>query len=1150
MYTNRRYLKILVIAETSQEEEYSIQLLCGESDIVYQPETIDTPDNACALLHEKEFDAILMNPDFSNSHLLNLLQDITGAFPSLIMPVILINEDGKEYTAAQLTGSGKITLESGPCSHTTIQSQVYKSVENKIIAAANKESEEEIRKFKRVVEQNPSSVIITGLDGTIEYVNPKFCAVTGYSYHEVIGHNPSILKSGNQSDDFYRHLWETITSGKEWSGELHNIRKNGDSYWERASISSLKNDRGDITHYIAIKEDITDNKEILDELKKSEEKFRVIFESLGEGVAVVGLDGSIVQVNNNFVLLQGYDKEQEILGKNIFELISANDNTMIQYNMDRARDMDRSGVLEYRLLRKDGEEIDAEMSITLLKGSKETPLGYVVLVFDISERKKSDNAIRLSEAEKGAILEAIPDLMFHVNKEGKNLDPVLDAKLQSAFPESIARDVIPVITRAFDSGAIQIMEYPVLVNSVQEYYEARFIVSGIEEILVILRNVTDRKIIEEELLKAKEEAEKVSRYKSEFLANMSHEIRTPLNSILGFIDVLLRSSLDSTQSKYLSIVGSSAHNLLGIINDILDFSKIESKKLEIDITPFSLFTELEPVIDLFAEKAKEKNIELLAFIDPALPFSLLGDPLRIKQVMNNFLSNAIKFTPEEGEISVTVEGEHLSPEKIKINFSVTDNGIGIPPYKQAAIFDSFSQVDSSITRKYGGSGLGLSICQNLLELMKGTIHLKSEPGIGSTFSFEIDFDIPPENDAHSSGDLFLHAAGSIQQQVTLYQGPGSNYPEAALIKKYLKRLKYKTIDMDSIEEVSQHENIEIIIFPPLIRAMNILTSYQALDTDIPAVVIADDPGDITGFVDTHVHILYRPVTPSKIITVLGEALHKEIPGPFARDQFSSRHVSFPGARALVAEDHSVNRMLMEVMLKELQISSDFAGNGLEAFDKFKENKFDIILMDINMPVSDGIEATQMILEFEEKNALAHTPIVALTAKAMKGDRESFLEAGMDDYLAKPIESSMLKKILSHYLEDKKTVSGKIREAPKPSLPHSDRPTPLINQDEIEQIAGELDIPSDMLITLIQRFLSRSGENTSGLEEGIAAEDFSMIYHHAHKIKGAAANLRLKTVSECALQMEIHAYEEKEFPYKEHFKELVKQINTLKKQFTE
>jgi len=492
---------------------------------------------------------------------------------------------------------------------------------------------------------------------------------------------------------------------------------------------------------------------------------------------------------------------------------------------------------------------------------------------------------------------------------------------------------------------------------------------------------------------------------------MSHEIRTPMNGIIGFSELLKKTELNNKQQDFINIISQSATSLLDIINDILDFSKIESGKLELEIFPFNPFEEFEPIIELFSAKAYEKNIKLISFIHPKLPETLLGDSLRIKQILINLIGNAIKFTPDNGIVKINIIKLSKNEKTVKVRFSVEDTGIGIPKDKQEIIFSPFSQADESTTRKFGGTGLGLTISMKLVNLMGTTLKLESEQGKGSCFFFEIDFPIDPEK----SDAPCLTMKNKIN--VGIYQS-NDEVDDTKIYEKLL--IDYlEAFDLD-INKFHDFEKFKEFSYPKAVIFLTTTVDVGLLDLlkekNIARILILDKHVPLSSPEKEYFsELIYHPINGSKIF----DSLLKYV------DEFSStvkenantliEEVSYQDKKILVVEDNEVNQQLIEFMLEVMGIKVFVVSNGLEAFEIVQKKNFDLILMDINMPIMNGMEATEKILEYEKEKNLIHTPIVALTANAIKGDKEKFLSYGMDGYLSKPIDKNELDLILRNYL---------------------------------------------------------------------------------------------------------------------------------------
>ncbi|MCK9455638.1 ATP-binding protein [Sulfurimonas sp.] len=510
-------------------------------------------------------------------------------------------------------------------------------------------------------------------------------------------------------------------------------------------------------------------------------------------------------------------------------------------------------------------------------------------------------------------------------------------------------------------------------------------------------------------------AQEASEAKSMFLANMSHEIRTPLNGIVGFTELLKDSGLQEEQSEFVDIIEKSSENLLEIINNILDLSKIESNKLEIENIAFNPITEFESAVEVYAVRASEKHINLGCFVDPSLEFPLKGDPTKLKEVIINLLSNAVKFTNNAGSINVNIRRVESSEiGKTRIKFEIQDSGIGVTNEQKSKIFEAFSQADTSITRKYGGTGLGLTISSSFINLMGGELDLDSKVGEGTTFFFTLDFE-EVETLTESTKDSFstlkaliLSDSMKIKKQDKYlreyldYFGVGyTTFKDVSKIALLQKDVNYNLIFVDydyaneeTLEELSKLPQ-ELIV----LTKSNLMKKIDSLGLDI-------------------FKVLYEPLHASKIKQTLENYVMSnastQVAKKVSRKKFDLNTSRFV-ANVLVAEDNIINQKLIQRTLEDLGLSVTIANNGLDAFQKRKDENFDMIFMDIQMPFLDGVEATAEILEWEEDYAQPHVPIVALTANALKGDREKFLAAGLDEYTTKPLVRSEIISVLNHFL---------------------------------------------------------------------------------------------------------------------------------------
>ena len=558
--------------------------------------------------------------------------------------------------------------------------------------------------------------------------------------------------------------------------------------------------------------------------------------------------------------------------------------------------------------------------------------------------------------------------------------------------------------------------------------------------------------------------------KSLFLANMSHEIRTPLNGIVGFTEILRSTDLTDEQDEFLSIIDKSSENLLSIINNILDLSKIESNKIEIENIVFDAAEEFESAIETYAVAASEKNIDLNYYMDPTISNKLKGDPTKIKEILINLLSNAIKFTSYGGEINLEIKHLNENEENL-IHFSVQDNGIGMSKDQQSRIFDAFSQADVSVTRKYGGTGLGLTISSQFVELMGGQLELESAKDHGTTFFFSIPLEEVTSTEANYTHAFTDITIGKYEQDIP---SKLDNY-----LEKYLEYFGPAVKHFESVgdlKELNDHNVCKNYWIDIDKARQNILDALSNIDKS-KLVVIANvtSRGKIEELGIDQENVIYKPITLTKLKSILTKAADTT---PLLLEEAEVKKATMFDAKVLVTEDNIINQKLITRILEEHGITVDLANNGLESFEKRRNNDYDLVFMDIQMPVMDGIEATHEILDYEEDEEVPHVPIVALTANALKGDRERFMGEGMDEYITKPIETSELLYILNKFLSDKAVDESEEKPKPKQAAPKQPEPQEEVvevSSDAIEitdddTIAIDMDIPTEKQILIAKKFL--------------------------------------------------------------------------------
>ncbi|MGI2175176.1 PAS domain S-box protein [Shewanella ulleungensis] len=1000
-------------------------------------------------------------------------------------------------------------------------------------------------------------------DGVILAVNDYFCIASGFTREQMLGQKHSILKSNQHDDAFWKTMWETITQGKTWQGEVCNHDKQGNAKWFDTVITPILNSEGQLERCIALRIDITDRKYIEFENNKLTSLLTNVLAAASEiGIIATDNNGILTIFNRGAELLLGYSAE-EVVGKMspaIFHVPSEVRQRGKELSEEFGEDISAFDVLVYKArnigpetrkwtyVRKDYSQCTVSLSVSAMRNDSGELVGYLGVGVNIDTMLKqqdelvsaTNQLVKAAEAAELGIwnLDLQTDALIWNDRMFAIYDYPIEMKEQGlTYRHWLARvhpDDIDMADQCLQQAILHKTTYEPNFRIITRSNKIRYIQAGAQiiydnkgkavRVVGINRDITEQRELEHTLRLAKQTADAASAAKSAFLANMSHEIRTPMNAVLGMLQLVQHSEMTQQQLDYVTKAEIAAKFLLGLLNDILDFSKIDAGKLELDLHPFQMETLMRELAVMLATNVHSKNIEVIFDLDPDVPYLIEGDELRLRQVLLNLAGNAIKFT-SNGYVIIGVHCKQLAQGFVKLNISVQDTGIGISEEQASKIFQGFVQAESSTSRRFGGTGLGLAITKRLVELMGGELVLSSEPGKGSHFGFDLRLNVVEMKNAHLDIDLqgrnILIVDDSKMSRRILsktlkthgaYVNEASNSKQAiSLIEQSLQATNhYDVIIMDwrmpEMDGLETAQHIQSMFSEGQAPAIIMLTAYCA-EVMQQTKLYSQQP---------FINMLTKPITANLMLEAVSNAISGE---RRALETKKVTHLALQGVKVLVVEDNQLNRQVIDELLRLQGAIVTLASGGVEgvAWVTQSKNQFDIVIMDMQMPDMDGLEATRLIRADGRFNDLM---ILAMTANASLADKALCLDAGMNEHIGKPIDMTRLLPCMLGLLGKNVPSLGDVNDIKA----FIELPDELTGDDDViiespesilRRFGGEL----AFFIDVKHHFAVEMSEQLMALTQAFKQQDTDKISIIAHTIKGTASNIGAKRLAVFAAQLE-------------------------------